>query len=72
MVKLALICPGCRTKVTWEIDELLFPPALRCKCGARLPLTVEEVPPRSYDLPDFDEDYGSEGIDLRESVLDRA
>ena len=72
MVKLSLTCPGCSTRVTWEIDELIFPPALRCKCGARLPLTVEEEPPRSYDLPDFEEDYVSKKVDLHESVFDRA
>ena len=71
MVKLSLICPGCRAKVTWEIDELLFPPSLRCKCGARLPLIVEEGPPRSYDLPSSEEDYAPEGVDLHESVFDR-
>ena len=70
MVTLSLTCPGCGTRITQELDEQLFPSALRCRCGTNIPLTVEEEPARSYALPDFEENDTPEDVWLYEAVHD--
>jgi hypothetical protein len=51
MVTLSVLCPNCGERLRREVDEQVFPSSLRCRCGSRFSLRVEEEPPRSY-LPE--------------------
>ena len=44
MARLHLFCPLCATWVHIVADENCPPSSVRCPCGARYPLEVDEAP----------------------------
>jgi len=62
MVWLCVVCPYCGTKVERPVDEDFPPSFLRCVCGRRFSLTMEDAP--MGFLPDDPSDLGQ--IDVGE------
>ena len=64
MIRLQVFCPLCGKRRDFYVQESCPPSTLRCRCGMKFPLNVEEEVPRplpedTVDMAEFQEEVES-------------